>query len=721
MTLLAIAVCMAEQACAQSASAQAASGGSTAQDLDAVTVTAQKREQNAKDVPMAISVVAAEDMAKTGAAQFRDIANAIPGLSYTSAGAGYNQISLRGVTSGANVSPTVGIYVDDVPYGSSTAFAGGASLGLDVGLFDLDRIEVLRGPQGTYYGSSSMGGLLKYVTPKPETGYFGGTVRAGVSTTHDGGTGYTGSFSLNLPISDVLAARVSGFHDRAAGFVDNVARGEHDVNSSRTNGGRLDLLYTPSDAFSARLTAFAQNIGRDGTAAVDKDLITGHSIEGPLAQSRRVEEPFAQQFRLYSATLSYDFGPATLTSITSYQQVTSTMTTDYSALYVPMLGSSVFGAAAASNRWSTDKTTQELRLSSSGKQRIDWNTGLFYTKEDSNNQQALLTWLLDGNPSGLDLLSVALPSLYREYALYGNLSFHASDRLDLGAGVRYARNRQQIIQNASGSLAASAPLARSDDDAFTFLLDATYRINAPLTAYGRIASGYRPGGTNVTLVGQAADRAQFDPDKLVNYEIGLKGESANHRWSFASNLYQIDWKDMQVAAVFDGISGIANAGKARIRGSEHSLTFRPTRDWQMSAAVVYSQARLNGDAPGIGGHDGEALPNVPRFSANYATDYRFNVGEQYASIGTTLHYTGRRYASFDDDLSIPQYRLPHYFTTDLRASLDFSSLSLQLYIRNVFDQGGQLSASTLLSSAGGPAQVTLLQPRTIGLNASWQF
>ena len=179
---------------------------SDAKPIDEIIVTAQKREERLIDVPQSVSVLSMEDLSKIGATQFRDFADTVPGLSFSTAGAGLTQISLRGVTVGLDIGATTAIYVDDVPYGSSTAFALRAQFGLDAALFDLDRIEVMRGPQGTLYGASAMGGLVRYVTRPPDASLSAIDVRYGLSSTQDGGASHNGSITVNQPIVTGKAA-----------------------------------------------------------------------------------------------------------------------------------------------------------------------------------------------------------------------------------------------------------------------------------------------------------------------------------------------------------------------------------------------------------------------------------------------------------------------------------------------------------------------------------
>ena len=306
--------------------------------LEEIIVTAQKREEKLSQTPLSLSVLSANDLNAISATQFRDFATTVPGLSFTTTGVGHSQVNLRGVTTGDDNSPLVGIYVDEVPYGSTTAFAGSAQLALDVGLFDVERVEILRGPQGTLYGASTMGGLLKYVPKAPDTTAFGGTAHAGISSTDHGGVSYDVASAINIPLSEGKAAvRLGGFYSQDGGYIDNVQLGKDDVNQADVYGGRGDFLWSPSDRLSVRVGLYGQNIARDGSIQADFDVATGKPIDGELNQFVTLDEPFDQQFRLASATVKYKFDFAELTSVTSYQTADVHTFLDATDLYVPLL------------------------------------------------------------------------------------------------------------------------------------------------------------------------------------------------------------------------------------------------------------------------------------------------------------------------------------------------------------------------------------------------
>ncbi len=698
-------------------------------DFDEIVVTAQKREQRLIDTPQSVTAITSDDLANLNATQFRDFANTVPALSFTTAGVGQTQVTLRGVTAGIDIGPTVGIYVNDTPYGSSSAFSNASSLALDVGLFDLDRVEVLRGPQGTLYGAGAMGGVIKYVTKQPNLTELGGLAQGGISVTKSGGANYHGAAALNAPlVADELAVRVSGFYSGDAGYIDNLALGDSDVDRSHVYGGRLDLLFKPSDELSIRLTGFVQDIDREGAPAADFTL-AGEPVDGALNQRRLKSEPFEQQFRLLSGTIDYDFGPVVLTSNTSYQKVDVAFRQDASAVYVPLLGffGLPFSAVAVDQGRSTDKFAQEIRLASRNGSAFEWLVGGYYTDEKSGNSQLVVPYDLSGAVSPINLATVFIPSRYEEVAIFGNATLHLGPKFEIGGGLRYASNNQEFMQNGSGLLIGSVPASKSSDDVVTYLANASYHFSPDVITYLRFATGYRPGGPNFVvndpITGAPLASPTFKSDSLKSYELGFKGQTGDRTFAVDASVYHIDWENIQVTTAAGGVSVIANAsGGAKIDGGELTLTARPSPNFTVVGGFAYQDARLRENETLLGAAKGERLPNVPKFTAAISADYRMsNGGNLRPTAGATLRFVSDRTASFDANPSLPQYQLPDYVTVDLRAGLAFGSIELQVFARNLFDDRGQLSAATFLSVIGGPAQVTMLQPRTIGISASARF
>ena len=305
------------------ASAPTADEARRAETIERTTVTATRRREPVREVPVQVNTIDAEQLEREGARSLTDYLANQPGIEVkTTGGAGRGAVTIRGVSTGDQVSSTVGTYVDDVAFGSSSAFLLGASTALDLTMLDLRRIEVLRGPQGTLYGAGSMGGLLKYVTNEPDTYTLAGRVTLGGSKTESGGNSDTLGAMVNVPLSQGVAGlRVVALQDKDGGYVNAVgpAAGS-DVNRGTTRGARASLLLLPAPGLSVRFSATGQEIKRDGIDAIDYTL-AGQLVEGELLQRIAQREPYKVKIELASAEIQYDLKWARFDSITSWQDL----------------------------------------------------------------------------------------------------------------------------------------------------------------------------------------------------------------------------------------------------------------------------------------------------------------------------------------------------------------------------------------------------------------
>lgn len=691
--------------------------------LNTVVVTATRRREPAREVPMQINVISADELQKSGAKTMSDFLSAEPGVDLnTQGGSGAGQISMRGVTTGQQTGPTVGVYVDDVAFGGSTVFSQGATFALDMSLLDLNHIEVLRGPQGTLYGAGAMGGLLKYVTNEPDTSEFSGQASVGLSSTKHGGIGNTASALLNIPIkSDVAAVRVSAFSQHEGGYVNAVGpQAGSRIDRGDTYGARASLLLTPTNQLTVRLSAITQNIHRNAPNYVAYDK-SGQPVDGDLTTRIYAPEPFHQNVQLYSLGAEYDFGWSRFNSITSYQSVRTDQPQDLSVVYVPALSAQGLNlnSVVAGNLATTNKVTQEFRLTSPANRRLEWLGGLFFTRERSESDQGIVGAFPNGaSPS---LSSLTAPSTYTEYAGYGDLTYHVTPRLALTGGIRIAHNRQTYEQTTSGLLGGppqtiSAP---SSDTSKTYMLTASYGLTENSNVYVRAASGYRPGGPNALLNSPITGRPgsgspTFQPDTLWTYEAGYKADLLDKRVSLSATVYDIEWKNIQQFGALEGINQVVNAGNARIKGFELASSLRPDRHWNFGLGFSYINARLTQGNAATGTQSGDPLPNSAKFSATLTGTYHFSLGPYASYVGIAQRFVGRRHAGFGNSSGRPDYPLPGYAVTDLQAGIDFGKASLSFYVRNLFDRRAVLAAGTALMPLGGPALVSVEQPRTIG-------
>jgi len=734
-------------ALAQDSTVQAAAApppSAAPEALQEVVVTANKRAESARDVSGTVSVLSGAKLETIGASTLQDFATYVPGLSFSSAGVGENQIAIRGVTTGAQISSTVGIYVDETPIGSSSAFALG-SYGTDFDVFDLQRLEVLSGPQGTLYGASTLGGLLKYVTAPPDLDNYGVTVQSDLSDTANGGLNHSERGVLNLPlIPGRLALRADGFAQDDAGYVDIPARGLKDVNSSRMRGGRVSLLGYITPDLNIRLSAMEQAIERKGSSVVDRDPVSHEAVEGKYDQSAVIDEPLSSHLLLYSGLVNWNLHWAQLTSMSSWQDIVIGGTLDETANFGGLLRTGNLVPFAVYDAASVKKYTQELRLASPKSSVFEWQVGAFYTVEHADDflgvsanlaKDDALLGLIPVGDLGPDLtvqlLDEPLDSKYRELAGFADATIHFTQRLDLMLGLRYSGTRQAYEQQQGGVLGLLSGISSlldaggassggaSHSNVATYLISPRYHFGKDSMVYARAASGYRPGGPNyIAPAPFPSGPATFSPDTVWNYELGTKTSFLNRRASLDFDVFYIDWNKILLLTNIDGNNTIENGGKATVRGAEMSGTFKVTHGLVVGGNMSYSDAKLAQDVPALGAQSGDRLPLSPRFSAALTTDYSVPLTEWCrGTAGFSYRFVGNRPSGFDGSTTNPQYWLASYHTLDLRMGAQTRLVNVSLYLKNVFNELGEVSADTsaLQNNPSAPVRVAITQPRTVGL------
>ena len=369
----------------------------TPADSDALTtiiVTAEKRSEPLKDVPMSVTALSGDSLDALQAREFADYAALVPGLSITSSQPGLTRLTLRGQNSGG-VGSTVAVYMDESPFGSSTALLNGSIITGDFDTWDLQRVEVLRGPQGTLYGANSEGGLLKFVSTAPVLGKFSGEVELNGESVSHGGEGGAVRGVVNLPLGDTLALRVSGYGQDVPGYIDDPSRGMKDINDGHKEGGRAALLWAPTDALSIRLTATSQQSKYNATNVTDVDPTTLEPLHGDLIQERLLAEPSESKYENYNATINWNTGPFSVLSSTSYGILNFDYVTDATSFdLAPGLGVTYAQALGGigvyeDNSAGLKKFTQEIRLASPSSDKFEWQVGGYYTHEDGALNQHL--------------------------------------------------------------------------------------------------------------------------------------------------------------------------------------------------------------------------------------------------------------------------------------------------------------------------------------------
>jgi iron complex outermembrane receptor protein len=701
--------------------------------VEEVVVTAQKRSENLQAVPAQVNVVTAVALQQFHATQLADIGAYVPGLQVNSGGTpGQTTLSLRGIAP-IGPSATVGSYIDDTPVGSTSVQASGSLYSLDLLPYDVQRIEVLQGPQGTLYGANSLGGLVKYVLVQPDLHTYSAQIGADVfGVSHAGDPGGGGRVQFNAPIlPGTLGLLASYSSENTPGYVDNVNLGIKGQNDYRQQSGRLALLWKPTDAISVQLGALFQKTDADGNASVPLDPATLQPIVGELKDNEATPQPSRVTLQHYSAEIGWDLGWAKLVSASSYSMSTQALQEDSTLSYNPI--NQAFGLPDGVIPFLLDyvtkKVTQEFRLVSAPADRIEWLVGVFYTHESTKNDQTAFDFLPTGQLIGgvNPLLIASLPDTYNEYAAFGDVTLHVTSKLDISGGLRYAHNNQDFNVSAVGLLVQtptnSAELSGSTSEGvLTYSFNPKYQFTKDIMGYVRIASGYQAGGPNIPYPGVPP---LVKSDTLTNYEVGLKTEFWNKRAELNVAAFYIDWKNIQIQGfqTGTGFTYLDNGGTARSEGVSTDGSIHPFAGLTLSGNTTYTSAELTQDAPEIFGLKGDRLPYIPHWSGAAQANYTWPLSSELtAHVGGGIRLIGDRYSAVTS--SPNAFKLGAYGALDLNADVTYGRYTVRLFAKNLTDVRAynyDVLTSNALTGAAVQVESSVIQPRTIGISIDAKF
>lgn len=702
--------------------------------LQEIIVTAEKRQQPLLEAPVSVTVVSGEALERRHEVAMADYLAQIPGISVQDNGYGQIDFSIRGIGSSPNLAPTVGVVVDGVPIGSSNA-AGDAALKPDIDPNDIANIQVLYGPQGTLYGNDAMGGLVEFTTVKPDLNRFSGRVEADTSQVYDGGVGSTQRGMVNLPIIDgTLALRLTGFLRHDPGFIDDVESGQDNVNDRSAKGGRVDMLWQLAGNASLRLNALAQDSNANGDA---EEILNSHyqSVNGDLNGIGRAGfNGFRAQYRFYTATLDIDLGWAHLLSLSGYNTTDFQAKLDLTQVFGPIFGTPPIVLYPLQQTDGTNKFSQEIRLTSPSNQTFEWIGGLYYTREETSFAQTLTA--LDTATGGpfpgfpTSVLSAPLlnpPTNFHDYAGYLTLTYHFTPKFDLEAGARYTHETTDIPESSATGLIAGPPTPASseNDNAATFLASARYHVSDSQMAYARVASGFRPGGSNGVLPGVPPT---YGPDKTTNYELGYKASYLERRLELETALFYIDWTNIQLQALNEYDEGFTvNGNKAKSQGAQLSSQYLIGDGFSAQLSLTYTDAAMNqAGPPSSGAVAGAPLPYANKWSGSFSLQKRVPITPRWQGSAQVIYnYFGDRYGPFNSVVppapQQPQVFIPRYNTVDLLAGISDRRYSVNLFLRNLTDARGITSLQAEGGGGGGDLQATIITPRTIGISLAANF
>jgi iron complex outermembrane receptor protein len=656
------------------------------------------REEKVQDVPFSVAAPSEEELRRQGVDSIEGIAQTTPGLTVQNLGPGQSQVAMRGVSSGQivrdqpGVKEQVGVYLDD----------SGISLSLftpDIDLFDMSRVEVLRGPQGTLFGAGSASGTMRYITNQPRIGEQVTVAELTANTLTDGEAGGSAKVAVNAPLGATSALRFTGFYTSFGGFVDAVQPGlslEEDVNTGSRSGGRLALRMQPNDRLTITPRIIFQKVDMDGWNREDafNILANPYTTTRPAVnldereQFTQFEEPFTDDFLLADLNFTYDFGDLALTSITSYTDRDILVVRDATALTASITGGSIglpepaYTLDAPLNDATTAKLwTQELRLGGSRGDRLNWLTGIFYSTMDRDYSQRLnvngfesLTGIPTAGGFGAprDVLYFSdLTYEMDQFALFGEATWMVNDRIDLTGGLRYYDFQEDRVQTFDGIFADPGTNAGSTSaSGFAPRLIASFDLREDTKLNAQVSKGFRLGGINDPLnvplctpqdLVTFGGRGEWEDEEIWNYEVGTKSTLRGGRSTFNVSAYYMDIKNLQATVTAGTCSSrvIFNVPKARSTGVELEWAAAPSNRFDFAISANYGKSELRStltstDAAGVrqvvaGIESGNRLPTVPELQASATGTYQWPVMNAWLAYVTgTWQYIGSRFTQIGD-------------------------------------------------------------------------
>ena len=745
------------------ARAETAAAAPTASTVEEVIVTAEKRSSTVQNTPISITAITGAQLQAQGVAGLYGVITSTPGLSIRSAGPGQTELEMRGLSSGGGSAPTVGFYLDETPLSPPAAALNGKVV-IDPDLFDLNRVEVLRGPQGTLYGSGSMGGTVRLITNQPDLEKFSAEIAADGSGTHGGGANGGVDAMVNAPlVTDKAALRVvftdkyrSGWIDRdviddfplesgscAGWFGYGCVRGNlnnatvnqvnKDVNTEHLYSIRGSLLLKPTDKFTVTLTGMYQSLNMGGYDTFDIPYGDGNQLTHYEAYP--MAEPMSDEFKLGSLTMKYEAPWFDITSATSYWQRSESQTIDDTETVQNLTASSSFIPIGYTEIDGSKQFSQELRFSSRGEGRLQWVAGAFYSDLTSvyytlNQATAYAPISVGGaaaNPEGI-IFNADNPYHMKQYAVFGDATFAITPTLRLKAGLRYFRYDTDFsyFENGwgtqSGNATPTTGALTNSAQGVTPSFNLSYRPDSNLTVYATASKGFRPGGVNlpapVSLCG--AQPLTYQPDSVWNYELGEKARLFGGAVVVNSDFYYIRWNNIQqlISPPCD-YPYTTNAGTAASYGPEIEFTARLGYGFTLTGNGTYTDAKLTSVQPGSGLYVGERVLNIPVDTMSWSLNYRRQVWEGADLVARVSD----DYVGNSVDVAFYRETLPSYNIVKARLGVDRERWSAYAYVDNLLDKRAIISINNTSFSWLDPAfnRASTNQPRTIGVSFDYKF
>ena len=653
--------------------------------LEEVVVTARKRSERQIDVPIALTSISGDALDQRGVSSVGAALSEVPGVNIYDRGGSY-KLSIRGISTSLGSNEN-GYYLDDLPFTGVTV-----PLNPDVRAWDIDRIEVLRGPQGTLFGEGSMGGTVRILTRDPEFNDWDAKLSLSGSSTSDGGTNRGAKAMINIPlVDDRLALRLAGTKEKFPGWIDNVVTGAQNVNLLEYTSYRAKLRFQPTDALSVGASYWHYKVdGPGGTSTADDrgDADQGVSLAAVI------------EYSLVGFSAAYDFGPVEL----AYSFADN-------SFELPQRGALFGGTLEASIL--IDVRSNELRLASQGDGPLQWTLGAY--KREALRRDAVVFALFGlNNTSRTDATSEAL---------FGEATWSLSSApIDLTLGLRSVR---EDLKGQEANSGVPTPPAGGKYNSTNPRFIVAWRPNEAWRVYASAAKGYRSGQLQPSVskgIGGALGIPLPDAlsdDSIWTYELGTKASLADNRATFEAAIYQSDWKDVTVRIPLGatGFNGLINSKGIDVQGLEASLTTLLGEAWRLNLNASYSDAVFAGTVPGTGIKDGSPVDDHAKTTASMSLDYT-------TTVFGDLTGTGRFGVQYASERDFPSFGPPQYLpgdtttTMELRFGLESRHWGVQLFVDNLTDEDGAISPRAAQQVPGALPTATRFRPRTIGLQVN---
>lgn len=757
--------------CASSTYAQQAPadrGVATADSLEEVVVTATKRDTTVQTTPLSITALSGMDLQTRGITDVSSLVGEVPGISIKSQGPGQTEFEMRGMSSTGGSSPTVGFYLDDTPITAPASSINGKVV-IDPNLYDLNRVEVLRGPQGTLYGASSMGGTIRLITNQPNSTRFEASAAADTSYTDGSGLNHSENGMINIPlVQDKLALRLVASEAHNSGWIDQIVVGDfpaptnggatrgnvqaapviadnRDVNSTDLVGFRGAILYTPTEQLSITASGVYQRVLQGGENGYD-------SVPGTLAHYTPFDysEPFSDRFQSGALTVVYRFQDFDVTSATGLWSRTEKNSQDEAeALTWAFALPSVYPADGGigwgnfDESTTTKQTSEELRFTSTGDTRFQWIFGGFYNRFSSTENDLAVT------PPAAALFGTAVqyfefqPFKLNQKAAFGEASFKFTNALKGTVGLRYYSYDSSVVTNVSGygSSTGSDAVATQGSQATAHgvnpKFNLSYQESEDLLLYTTAAKGFRPGGPNgpvpttpstelgqaclgsLASLGRTAAPQTYAPDNVWSYELGEKATFLDKRITLNAALYYESWKGLaQTVSLSCGYYYYDNAGNAAIYGGELEARARLAPGLLWTGTAGYAHAALTENVLETGGHKGDPLQDVAPWTASSSLSYSVPIRADWeANARLSFDYVGPRM-----DVTYSRNWLPAYSLVNFRTGVSNDKWGVNLFVNNLTNKRAQLE-DTYSFSINLPSynRIATNQPLTVGLGINYKL